>query len=656
MAINNKFYDFIEITYDNLTAQLERWLKETYQKSDKVFTHMSPSGMIMHIQKILFSNQLIYIKNAIKQNDVHSSTNPRIIKNAVRISGHNPSRSISAIGTIRMKLKVGISLTEDIKGGKIVVMNHTKMKNKSNNLFYTINTGDSIKNVYDVSPNSDLFFNVKQGEYESQQYTGDGKKNQSIAVVVNRDQIIDNFSFSVYYNGISLKIVDGMYDMLPNEYACYTRTGFDGGLDVYFGTGNFGFIPDIGSIIEVSYLVTDGSDGNILTNVINDFSFEDNILDSEGNILNIDKLFDIYIHDDINFGSDGESVEYMKSVLPYVSRNFVLAAPEQFIYHLKRLNMFSKVNAYNILDENNFSNNKYIEKFIIETFGNNIDVDKVRDKMVKYFPTIYDNQIYIYLIPKIKNYFIGEYNYFNVPFDVFYLDDQEKEKIMNYLKKMGTIGITSNVIIIQPKISLYVINVYIRKFSSDVKDNVRNNVIEVISDYFIDNERFDRVIKSDLIRTVKNQISAIDSINIEFVCKKNEDYHREGSKTNDLKNYNVLEDEVVTIKNKKIYKKTQYNPDAVLGIDPVQGDIVVEQDELPVLRGGWYDRNGVYYNDVTTINGLSSVNIIWTGNNYANYEIKNNENPKIKPTTTTKLRSEIKTQKSVNTKSQMSVL
>jgi len=123
-----------------------------------------------------------------------------------------------------------------------------------------------------------------------------------------------------------------------------------------------------------------------------------------------------------------------------------------------------------------------------------------------------------------------------------------------------------------------------------------------------------------------------------------------------LKNYNVLEDEVVTIKNKKIYKKTQYNPDAVLGIDPVQGDIVVEQDELPVLRGGWYDRNGVYYNDVTTINGLSSVNIIWTGNNYANYEIKNNENPKIKPTTTTKLRSEIKTQKSVNTKSQMSVL
>ena len=194
-------------------------------------------------------------------------------------------------------------------------------------------------------------------------------------------------------------------------------------------------------------------------------------------------------------------------------------------------------------------------------------------------------------------------------------NDQEKEKALNDLKMMGNISITTNVIIIQPKISLYVINVYVRRYNKrDSRDNIRNNLIDVISDYFIDNERFDRIVKSDIIKTIKNDIDSVDSVNIEFVCKKNEDYHREGSKSMDS-NYNLLEDEVSIIKDRRVYTKTQYNKNAMLGLDPVQGDIVVDKDELPVLRGGWYDRNGVYYNDVPSSNGLSSVNIIWTGSN-----------------------------------------
>lgn len=610
-----KFFDFIELSYSKLTQQLEKWLKDVYKRSDKTFSHSSPSGMIMHVQKYLFTNNMMYLKNALSQIDIEKSGNELAIKNQARVSGHNRSRSISATGTIKLRLKVGISVSEKINGGKIVINNHTLLKNKTNNLFYSIENGDSIKNVYNVNSYSDIYLNLKQGKYEEQNFTGTGEKNQSLSVVVDKDQTIDNFSFSIYFNGTPLKIVDSLYDMLPNEYACYTRTGFDGGLDIYFGTGDFGFIPTIGSEIIVNYLLTDGSIGNILNNIVNDFKFEDDVFDEDGNSLNMDDLFDVLIHDDINFGVDGESLTFTKSVIPHVSRNFVLATPEQFIYHLKRLNMYSKVNAYNLLDENNYNNNKYIDKFIYDTFGTSVDVDDVRNNMRRYFPTIYDNQIYLYLIPKIKNYFIGDYNYFNIPFDVFYLDDQEKEKALNYLKMMGNISITTNVIIIQPKISLYVINVYVRRYNKrDSRDNIRNNLIDVISDYFIDNERFDRIVKSDIIKTIKNDIDSVDSVNIEFVCKKNEDYHREGSKSMDS-NYNLLEDEVSIIKDRRVYTKTQYNKNAMLGLDPVQGDIVVDKDELPVLRGGWYDRNGVYYNDVPSSNGLSSVNIIWTGSN-----------------------------------------
>jgi hypothetical protein len=56
-----------------------------------------------------------------------------------------------------------------------------------------------------------------------------------------------------------------------------------------------------------------------------------------------------------------------------------------------------------------------------------------------------------------------------------------------------------------------------------------------------------------------------------------------------------------------------YNPREILGLDPILGDIIFEADEIPVIRGGWYDRNGVYYSDNIDGGGLKSVNIIKKG-------------------------------------------
>ena len=61
------------------------------------------------------------------------------------------------------------------------------------------------------------------------------------------------------------------------------------------------------------------------------------------------QLFDITIDTDIKFASDGESVEYTKSVIPYVSRNFILATPSQYIYHLKAVKRLSRTWVWNIM-------------------------------------------------------------------------------------------------------------------------------------------------------------------------------------------------------------------------------------------------------------------------------------------------------------------
>jgi hypothetical protein len=625
----NRVFNRIELNYSNLTNQITNWLSSAYNKSSILFNSASPYGQILEVVKEVFLQNILYLKNTVRQLDIDQTVTPKMIKMISRISGHNPSRSMSANGTLKFKLKQGINISQLVSGGQIIIYDNTSIKNKTNNLYYTIKTGNE-KNYYTLTPGCQFFVNVIQGKYESQTFTGTGRYSQSYQVSVSNNSTIENFEYYITLNGINLTIKDHVYDMLENEYACVTKTGFNGDLDIYFGTGIHGVIPPIGSVIKVTYLLSNGLIGNILNNKVNDFNFIDDIYDSDGNILQPLSLFDIFVETDIKFASDGESVEYTKSVIPYVSRNFVLATPAQFIYHLKKLNMFSKVNAFNTLD---------MVQIDIDSDGNldNINI----------------NEMYLYLIPRITDYFSSDVNYFNVPYSAFLLDQVEKDRIVTYLKKQGIISITSSIKIIDPIPKYYVVNLFIRRFDDIEEDNIREQIINILSDYFSTYNRYDRVIKADLITLLK-QIDGIDSLNLEFIGKDNEDYHRDGALLTSTKktviestyatstnSVNISSDTYrnavttssdtstvlansITIDGKIVpssvgsstivaYSQTnQYDATKMVGIDPILGDIVIGYNELVILRGGWMNRNGVYFSeDPKTTTGLSTVNIIW---------------------------------------------
>lgn len=614
MATNSVF-NYLSTKYDVLSDQITNWLKQEHSKSDTLYSEASPYGQMLNTNKQLYLNSILYVKNAVNQFTIDNATDERVILNLARISGHNPTRAISSTGTLKMKLKTGVNISDEIAGSKIKIYNSTQLKNKSNNLYYNIILGSDYS-IYEILPDTSILLNIIQGKYETQKFTGSGLKNQSFSVIVNSTQNIDNFNFAIFYNGLLLNKHVHLYDMIPNELACYTRTGFSGGLDIVFGTGDYGFIPAIGSIIEVKYLLSDGENGNILNNKTNDFTFVGDIVDNDGNIINVENIFDVTIENDINFGSNKENKVLTKNIITHVSRNFVLASPAQFIYQLKKLNRFSLINAFNTLDDTNTNSNNYIENFITVTFGSNVvDFEKVKENMKYYFPNVFDNVMYLFLIPNITNYFQGDYNYFNIPLDAFYLDTYEKNKTLDYLKAMATISLTTSVKIIDPVLSYYCMNIYIRRNSNVLEDNLRNIIISSISDYFINNERFDRIVRSDIIRMLKN-ITGIDSVNIEFISKKNEDYHR--NRTQENKSTNITYTNI-SPSDQYLYPVSndseRYDVNRTIGLDPIQGDIITEKNELAILRGGWYDRNQLYYNDIPIVNGLSTINIIWTGIN-----------------------------------------
>ena len=105
--------------------------------------------------------------------------------------------------------------------------------------------------------------------------------------------------------------------------------------------------------------------------------------------------------------------------------------------------------------------------------------------------------------------------------------------------------------------------------------------------------------KSDIINLLED-IDKVDSVNVEFVSERNEAALRNGFYFNERVQGNTLVKERISLEN---------NEDPRLGLDDF-GDIIIGQNELPIIRGGWNDRFGQFYEEFPELNKTSSINVV----------------------------------------------
>jgi hypothetical protein len=547
-------FKLTEITFENLTNEVNYQLQKMYNKASQLFTNASPYGSILNVIKILYTSSLNYLKKSINQFNLNNANadNYDLVRTAAIVAGHNPARATSASGTLRCQVKVSTDISESIPRAQVKIKNKTVIRNATNNLLYHIDLGGTDEQVFTIRSGKSFFLNIAQGEWKEASFTGTGEMNQSYEVNAETKEV-ENNRIEVTVNGEFWEVKNHIYELLPDEKAVTIQTSFNGGLIIKFGNGNYGLVPPLNSEIKVNYVETDGSIGNIYRRTNNDFKFVDQALGGDGVSIDFERLFNIYIHTDINFGSDGEDIEFMKNIIPINTNNFVLALPQQYAYAIKRLGVFSHVNAY---DDNG---------------------------VVKIVAT-----------PDIRIFKNRNADYYTVDKAAFELDTYEKTKLDNYLRNGGYIQLTKKYRIDTPVLSYYVMFVNLRLFEDAIEENVKNEIVEKTSEYFLNLNRLDRIPKKDIINLI-SEIDEVDSVDVRFVSKKNEDYHKQyllqGSNTGAT---------VSTL--------AGYNPNTVLGIDPVLGDIVFEPKEYPIIRGGWTDRNDIFYSE-TPFDGFSSINI-----------------------------------------------
>lgn len=584
MAKNkNTFLNRIRIQGDEIFKDTKEYLSRMYSTAGSTFSPASPYGQILIAVSNIGMLILLYLEDVASGNNLLTATDTADIYGSAQLAGHDPYRGVAAKGEIKFRFKPGQE--NNFKGPHITIRDGTTLKCLNNNLTYTLKFSD--ESIRLKKGNNDFIHAIiVQGQYDSQKVRGTGKATQTFNI--NIPSTIDHDDIKVSVNGELWKKYNSTYDMVGNNIkGVVVRTGLSGGIDLIFGNGYFGKIPEMGSIIEVRYLEHGGTNGIIdLSAGEIDFLFQDTGTDFRGEEHDLNELLLCQTVHSPRFGADPENTSFTKFIAPLASKSFVLAGPENYEYFLSRYNSFSHISAYNTRDD------EYLDD---------------------------DNVTYLFLLPDVNRKLTSDLDYFTLPENDFTLDEAEKNSIKRVLNESGQQATTSEVVIIDPVIKKYAVNVVLRYFDGYDKDIIEENIRSRFSEYFLSINRRDKLPKSDLIAIVED-IEGVDSVNVFFVSQENEEAIKNGyyikstfkiSPTtpflqkgeDNKKRYIFFNKERIDT---KIYLEDNIDPK--LGLDEF-GDIVIQENELPIIRGGWSDRNDTYYNEFPKKGQPSSLSI-----------------------------------------------
>lgn len=608
------------LRFQELYSDALEYLKDIYGAVGDYFSNSSPMGQLLRVTLHIGRLILFYIEDSITELNINTASRERSIKGLAILTGHNPSRGMAARGVV----KLSYNNNSEYYNNTILIPNYTQLLNTSNGLKYLMVLPSEHMKINLTNGISFNDISIIQGELKYQQATGNGYALQSINFPLKQNSgIIDQYFCNIYVNGEKWKNVESILDMGIREKACIIKTGQTGGVDVFFGNETNGLIPEVGSTILFEYLLSQGKQGNIdnIYQTSNNFwKFETEGYLPNGTTIDLNDVLNITTEKQVLFGTDAEELTMTKLLAPHASRSFVLATAENYKYFLRKLNIFSIIDAiqgFNTYDDIKakyeyndayakltYLNNEYYQ--IKKAYG--IDSDKSQElykkvieqkKIVekcknKYEETkLDDNVIYLFLVPDITKRMGDTNNYFTCSLDSFNLTNDEILGIKQLIEDSGQQMITTDVEIIRPKFPRFAINCFIQIWSGYEFETIKSNIINDISDYLIHNTRRDRIPISDLIKVVEN-IEGVDSVTISF------DADEENKEIYGIGNYGI--DDFGDI---ILYRY----------LNDVNNNQIEIKDIVPLFRGTFTSINGVEYGD-DIYDGLSPINISLRGISY----------------------------------------
>lgn len=614
MAVDFKIFNTNKITFAGMMDDVQTYLKNLYNMKDEEFTVSSPFMQIINVVLNLGRMILFYIENIITELNINTAYHERSVRGLATLTGHIPSTGIASRGALYMSY----NMSSKYLGKTIIIDNFSKIQNTGTGFTYVMVLPEKQMRIQVGTNDSKIEIPIIQGDIKYQQATGTGEALQSFNFANKGLNYVDNFFMNVYVNNQRWYNVSSLLDMSYGQKCCVIRPSLNGGVDVFFGTGVNGRIPEEGASIVFEYISCVGVEGNIYDNNGDGYwTFSDTAYTSDGEYVDLNEIYTISTSTEILFGTNAENINLTRQLAPYMSRSFVLANATNYKYFLTKLNIFSVIDVFsgfgtaedvkidveyaNAKEKYSSVKESYIaqvnltgkdstqaEELYNEVKAAQNDMEVLKSKVDD--AKLDDNVIYLYLVPDITKRISSSENYFTCSKDRFILSDDEKNGILNLIEDSGQKILTVENKILDPVFVNFAINIFIQMWSNYSLGTVKSSIISAVSDYLISNTRRDRIPVSDIIRTVES-VNGVDSVSVYFDADKN------NSTYYGTNNYGIDEyGDIILYRN----------------ITDKLGNTLKVNDLLPLFRGGFTSYNGVEYS--TNLNALNGpINITLRG-------------------------------------------
>lgn len=541
-----RLFSLLDTQYNAFLLKVHDYLSKTLSNKNVQYGSNTIFGQIITVVGNVMQNIMLYIEDALVEQNKYTAQRKKSIYGLAALSGYQPSLGKAAITTVKL------SFMPNNEGSyNIVLKNREPLTCTQNGLKYNIILPQEAVILSIDKDNTSKYFTTVQGVFESQRFISRGGQYYTINFKfvgnLDTDYMVVKVNNEVWEPAASL------YDMHSNGKQYTYRTSLDGSIDLIFGNEAHGKALQPDDVVEVSYLIHDGDNGNLNPELETYFVFDNMLNDTDGESYDANNLFNVTFaeNDPIISGSNSESMQHMREMIGLNSRSLVLANPDNYKVLINRFGFC----GYNRTWSD--ANSLVVNSLIIKNYKNDIATGN---------------------------------DYFSLTEKDFYLSDMQKKSIYDYIESTGGQLACTKYNIFDPELCKYAMYVYVTiKSSKYNKELITKQIRHYIGEFFSDIQSDMFIPKSDIVHLLKNNIEGIDSVDVYILSQKNEEALYTGQYTTEsLVLNNITGQYIRKTENVKVY--TGENPN--LGLDN-HGNIYLEANsQFPVLMGGWK-----YYDD-----------------------------------------------------------
>lgn len=533
-----KLFNTIDTSFENFDNTINKYLSKALNNIGIEYSNSHLFGIVFSGIKGVMQNIMFYIEDAFTEQNIFRAIRKKSVYSLAKISGYEAFYGSAASGILIGKSQINNGIPN--KATKIYITNHSRVKNSTNGLNYSI-VLPTFNYVFDVSkPLVSHEFKIVQGNFESFTYVAKGTVLE--AAHLTTVQLFDRNYIEVKVNGKTWTEVSNLYDMSEEGEEYMISIGYDNSFDVIFGNGVYGKLLTEGDTVTITYLKHGGESGNVSTNDVSEFTFLDYGSDSLGENVNINDYMKLYVSTCISGGANSDSIDFIRNMVGTNSRSLVLASSDNFRLFFKRFSFIGYVNCW--------------------AESNSMTINAVCLSNVK---------------SDVKS--IDEY--FNLDPKKMLLNNEQKEMIINTLEnsKRSFAGISLN--FKDPIIRKYAFICYVKADNVYNKDIIKTAIKKMLGNYFLnlkDDTQF--ISKSELVSLILDECDNIKSLEMNIISEAAETAYYENYYIKyEMKHNNGLYYYVPV--------KYSYEPDNLVGLDSY-GNISLDcKMEIPILHGGF---------------------------------------------------------------------